>query len=490
MKPDQSLILVVDDITSNLKILGGILQPKGFNVTFAKNGQQALERIVSSQPDLILLDLMMPEMDGLTVCKLLKKDDRFHKIPIIFLTASHEQDHLLQAFSEGAVDYIKKPFNAPELLARVETHLELKHLQDLDAQQLAQERLIRHVVQATMESLDLKDILKAAVDGIRDYFKADRVLIYQYIYEYMDSHHRELDCSKGRIIAESLVNGYTSFLGLSLGECPWFVTDTKNPRSVHFYNTATNMETSHHKAKLLQWQVKAELVSPIFQRSEHWGSLIIHRCQSSEPWAPETVQVLSSLLEQLELAIQQAHLYQQLQLANQELRQLANVDSLTGVANRRYFDTYLAETWARLQQEQALFSLILCDIDYFKAYNDHYGHPHGDACLQQVAQAIAQATHRPTDLAARYGGEEFALLLPYTSPEGAQQVAQRLQQNIAALAIPHAQSNLDPHLTLSIGLSTLMPNPASSPEQLVSMADRALYHAKEQGRNCLKIWNA
>ena len=207
------------------------------------------------------------------------------------------------------------------------------------------------------------------------------------------------------------------------------------------------METSHHKAKLLQWQVKAELVSPIFQRSEHWGSLIIHRCQSSEPWVPETVQVLSSLLEQLELAIQQAHLYQQLQLANQELRQLANVDSLTGVANRRYFDTYLAETWAQLQQEQALFSLILCDIDYFKAYNDHYGHPHGDACLQQVAQAIAQATHRPTDLAARYGGEEFALLLPHTSPEGAQQVAQRLQQNIAALAIPHAQSNLDPHLT-------------------------------------------
>ncbi|MEB3162922.1 MAG: response regulator [Prochlorothrix sp.] len=140
MNSSNCLILVVDDIVANLRLMGEILQPKGYNVTFAKSGRQALDRIGATQPDLILLDLMMPEMDGLTVCQQLKADPQYQNIPIIVLTASHSQDHLIEAFTAGAVDYITKPFSVPELLARVQTHLELKFLQDLYRQELQEER--------------------------------------------------------------------------------------------------------------------------------------------------------------------------------------------------------------------------------------------------------------------------------------------------------------------------------------------------------------
>ncbi|MGA1265352.1 MAG: response regulator [Prochlorothrix sp.] len=140
MNSSNCLILVVDDIVANLRLMGEILQPKGYNVTFAKSGRQALDRIGAAQPDLILLDLMMPDVDGLTVCKQLKAQPKYQNIPIIVLTASHSQDHLIEAFEAGAVDYITKPFSVPELLARVRTHLELKFLQDLYRQELQEER--------------------------------------------------------------------------------------------------------------------------------------------------------------------------------------------------------------------------------------------------------------------------------------------------------------------------------------------------------------
>lgn len=127
---EDFLILIVDDVPQNLKVVGSMLDEVGYSATFATSGKQALERIYNTKPDLILLDLMMPDMDGLQVCKTLKADPDYQEIPIIFLTASHEQDHLVNAFELGACDYITKPFKKQELLARVKTHLTLKHTTD------------------------------------------------------------------------------------------------------------------------------------------------------------------------------------------------------------------------------------------------------------------------------------------------------------------------------------------------------------------------
>jgi len=173
----------------------------------------------------------------------------------------------------------------------------------------------------------------------------------------------------------------------------------------------------------------------------------------------------------------------ELRLANLRLEQLAQTDGLTQVANRRHFDDRLRQEWQTLAQEKAPLSLILFDTDYFKRYNDHYGHQAGDVCLIKIAAAARQIIRNPTDLVARYGGEEFAIILPRTNTAGAMQVAGRLQQAIQNLAIPHAQSQVSTFITISMGVSTLVPTPQNNPDNLLTQADQALYLAKQQGRD-------
>lgn len=173
-----------------------------------------------------------------------------------------------------------------------------------------------------------------------------------------------------------------------------------------------------------------------------------------------------------------------LKKANQELERLAALDGLTSVANRRQFDKILQQEWYRLKREQLPLSLILCDVDYFKRYNDRYGHLEGDNCLKQVASAIASASRRPADLVARYGGEEFAAILPNTTAEGALKVAESIRKQVEQLKITHALSDVSQYVSLSLGVATIVPTADNSPQDLIEIADRALYLAKQQGRNC------
>lgn len=172
-----------------------------------------------------------------------------------------------------------------------------------------------------------------------------------------------------------------------------------------------------------------------------------------------------------------------LEAANQELERLANLDGLTQVANRRYFDTYLTQEWQRLAREQQPLALILFDVDSFKRYNDHYGHQAGDDCLIQLSQVARQAIRRPADLLARYGGEEFAVVLPNTDIKGATAIAQKIQTLLHQSQIAHAQSDVNAFVTISLGLSCQIPMPGSDASRLIGQADAALYRAKRQGRN-------
>jgi diguanylate cyclase (GGDEF)-like protein len=188
--------------------------------------------------------------------------------------------------------------------------------------------------------------------------------------------------------------------------------------------------------------------------------------------------------------IQQSQLYRQLEDTNQKLEEvnqtlqrLASVDGLTQVANRRCFDEALVHEWQRISRELGTLSLILVDIDYFKRYNDTYGHLAGDKCLKQVAQSISKAVHRPADLVARYGGEEFVVLLPGTTLAGANQVAEAIKAAVKKLDLVHSSSPLGERITLSLGISCLTPSQHSSPMTLIKSADKALYLAKESGRD-------
>jgi diguanylate cyclase (GGDEF)-like protein len=320
----QATILIVDDSLTSLEVLCDFLMNAGFRILLAQDGESAILKVAETSPDVILLDIIMPGIDGFETCRRLKANPATREIPVIFMTALAQTSVVVKGFELGAVDYITKPTQQEIVLARVTTHLTIQKLQ----------------------------------------------------------------------------------------------------RSLQQQN----------------WQLQQE----IKQR---------HQAESA------------------------------LQNANEELQRLATLDGLTQVANRRRFDECLTKAWQILARERLPLSLLMCDVDFFKRYNDSKGHQAGDECLQKVAQAMKHTVKRPADLVARYGGEEFAVILPNTPAEGALIVAQKIQKAIAALALIHPESSISQYITFSIGVSCTIPCPQFCPEALIAAADRALYQAKQLGRN-------
>jgi diguanylate cyclase (GGDEF)-like protein len=177
-----------------------------------------------------------------------------------------------------------------------------------------------------------------------------------------------------------------------------------------------------------------------------------------------------------------------LQIVNKKLERLSNIDGLTGLYNRRFFDAALDREWKRHQRSRIPFSLILCDIDYFKNFNDSYGHQAGDECLQDVAEAITMGSGRSSDVAARYGGEEFVIILPETSTQGALKAAETIRRKIRELNIPHKNAVGRVVLSVSFGVATMIPERDVAPSNLVNLADKALYASKEAGRDRVTAW--
>ena len=178
---------------------------------------------------------------------------------------------------------------------------------------------------------------------------------------------------------------------------------------------------------------------------------------------------------------------QEVQRLNEQLAEMALRDVLTGLSNRRRFDQALAQEWDRARRNRSALSLLMVDVDHFKAYNDHYGHPAGDQCLVHLAQAMASAVQRPADVVARYGGEEFVVLLPDTDQAGAVELARKLIEQIDQMALPHVMSSTAPHVTVSVGVATQSPLASMDRQGLVGAADAALYRAKRGGRHAVGV---
>lgn len=290
-------LLVVDDQPINIQVMYRCFAGD-YQVFMATNGEQALSLCKSALPDLILLDVVMPGLDGFEVCKRLKADVATSHIPVIFVTSHTDPLQETHGLSLGAVDFIAKPVNPDVVRARVKTHLTLKFQSDL-------------------------------------------------------------------------------------------------------------------------------------------------------------------------------------------LRQLVFLDGLTGVFNRRYFDQQVSTEWARSARNSTPLSLILLDVDYFKLFNDRYGHQAGDDALRVIAGALKSCLRRPADLVARYGGEEFACVLPETSYEDALVIARELERNVRQLGIPHESSPVDAVVSISVGLATKCGPVQGDVQGLIGLADNLLYEAKHSGRGCV-----
>lgn len=295
-KPERQTILVVEDSVEIIDVLDETLNSE-YEVFLALSGNEALKCVEREESvDLILLDVVMPEMDGYEVCRRLKSNGKTKDIPVLFVTALDDVEDEVKGLRLGAIDYITKPIRPSIVRARVRNHLEYKRQRDL-----------------------------------------------------------------------------------------------------------------------------------------------------SEP--------------------------------------LAAIDGLTGIANRRRFEETLDSEWRRCARSGHSLALLMIDIDFFKNFNDNYGHGAGDECIKKIAAAIAASTHREGDLTARYGGEEFAVLLPETDQAGTESVAKMIRTNIADLNIPHAFSSCSNRVTVSIGAGSMVPVAGSGPDRLLKSADQFLYEAKRNGRN-------
>ncbi len=342
-------------------------------------------------------------------------------------------------------------------------------------QQAERERMIYGITQRIRQSLDLDEILQTTVAEVREFLQTDRVIIYRFNPDW-----------SGVVVKESVSAETKSILNREITDS-YFVENQGKSYEQNTIKVTPDIYTPEispcHLELLEKLEVRAKLVVPILQTQGLWGLLVAHHCSGPREWYSLEIELLKQLATQLAIAIQQSELHQQLQLANQQLQNLAMVDQLTQIANRRCFDDILNQEWNRLIREKRPLSLLLCDIDYFKQYNDTYGHSQGDICLQRVAQALQQGVQRSIDLVARYGGEEFVVILPYTDTYGALQVADNIQDVLQQFNLPHRGSTIAERVTISIGVCTIIPTTERFPLDLINRADNALYQAKTQGRN-------
>ncbi len=362
------------------------------------------------------------------------------------------------------------------------------HLQATEAilsRRVGQEQLLRMLTARMRETLDIETIFSATVAGIKAVFNADRAVIFEILADgnrriaQQAVHLSYATITDDMIPPGPLPAGYLK--RLSLGQPQIYNDISTAPWPPVIADFLTNIE------------VKSAMVAPIAhpfggERQPVWGLLVVHACSEQRQWQAFEANMLQHFGDQFTTALRQAELYRQLQAANQELDRIAKVDSLTQLANRRWLDEYLEQEWQRLGRDRKQLSVVLADVDFFKPFNDTYGHAAGDHCLVNIASAIGLGLRRPADLAARYGGEEFALVLPDTDTAGAIRVVQLVRHHLQTRALPHGAGPAGDTITLSFGIATQVPSSDAPAEGILKAADQALYAAKAAGRNQYQVF--
>lgn len=361
---------------------------------------------------------------------------------------------------------------------------------DITAQKQAEEKLLRQVKQDHLiakisqdisYSEDLNQVLPQVVQEVRCYLNADRLAVIDL-----------RDKMAGKVVFEGHKDGLESMLTWEMRH-PWaiknsFLEKYRQGHPIAVTNVHQQALSSAELVFLEFFQIAADLTVPLLEEKQLWGLLSAHSATPRE-WQPEERRLLETLGTLISTAIQRDRLHRRLTQANQKLKRFAYLDGLTQVANRRRFEQFINHEWRRLMREQSPLSIIMADIDHFKAYNDIYGHQAGDECLRRVAGTLRSGVRRPADMVARYGGEEFVIVLPNTDLEGAETVAQKIGTIVRGQKIPHRGSSCSKNVTMSMGVAMMYPHPLKAPDDLIEAADQALYQAKEEGRDRIVCHN-
>lgn len=504
----QQKILIVDDTPNILQLLFNHLNNAGYKVLIAQNGKKALKIAEAIQPELIMLDIMMPELDGFGTCRHLKSNPKTKDIPIIFMTALTQQEEKVQGLMMGAVDFVTKPIEEQELLARIHTHLSLQNLHKQLAKDIAQQKLFHETSDRIRQSLNLDLILATATKEIKSFLNCTLVAIGKIdkkavkikscstlekitpeieqtiAYDFLCSSPAEYQSYLNgdiRIFQQqgsSTGDGNREIIGSNIRLVAPILINKTDLAVLDRHSSVPPQESDELNSSTLSIN---SLPEPKVNQYHLYGWLIVERHLSVQPWQEEEISLLKKFTTQLAIAIKQGQLHKQ-------ISQLAIIDSLTNIYNRRYFDRQLNLEWRRLKRISAPLSLIRCDVDYFKIYNDTYGHQQGDLCLQKIAEAISNVLKRPGDMLSRYGGEEFTIILPHTHLAGAIKVAEAIKIAVQDLNLPHTNSLTNSIVTLSMGVASTVPSTEDSPQLLLEASDLALYQAKERGRDCVAVY--
>ena len=483
-------ILLVEDNLADANLVVDILDKYSWqksNLKHVKKVTEAIDLLDRDNFDAILLDLFLPDSQGIASLDIVKQ--KAPQLPILILTATDDLNMAVRSLRQGAQDYlIKGEFEGKRLTRSIQYAIERQRSEFTFRQQA----LMKEMLDKIRNSIDLEAILKTTATQIQQFLQSDRVLIH------CDESHTSATTvvsPSADALADCGVDRFVEAVNLLRRS---IFTESDTVSAVEDTTIASGIQAD------IRGLVRSYLILPIWvgksvectyemlsttsydsDLQTPRGILIAYNVNRTRKWPDWEINFLQRLTTQVTIAIAQSQLCCQLQTANQKLQQLAILDGLTGIANRRYFDLVLNKEWQRLAREQQPLSLILCDIDYFKAYNDAYGHQQGDRCLRKIARILRQAARRPADLAARYGGEEFAIILPNTDSQGALFIAQKIMNRLAKAQIPHKKSEVSNFVTLSIGITTKIPRPKQSVRTIINVADRLLYKAKTAGRDRL-----
>lgn len=446
-------ILVVDDIPANVKLLEARLLAEYFEVLTAEDGLKALAICESTQVDLVLLDIMMPGMDGFDVCERLKSDPRTAHIPVVMVTALDQPTDRVRGLKAGADDFLTKPVNDLQLISRVKSLLRLKTLSD--------ELRMRN---ETARNFGIEDLMRVG-DGRVD--ESSHVLL---VDGRANSQERIIRALKP--IAQVTATSDPQAALFEAAEKPFELVivnsnfDDYDP--LRLCSQLRSLERTRFLPVLL---VTEQGVDEMIVRALDLGvnDYIVRPLDPNELVARSLTQ------------IRRKRYNDRLRASMQHTIELAVTDALTGLNNRRYLDNHLKILFNRSLARGRPLSILITDIDRFKLVNDTYGHDAGDEVLKEFAARI-RSTVRGADLACRYGGEEFVVVMPDTPPEVAAAVAERLRAAVETVPVTLREAGAALSITASFGISSRLET-IETPEQLMKQADLALYEAKKAGRN-------
>lgn len=445
-------VLIVDDIPTNVRLLEARLTAEYFEVLTASSGREALAVCEREEVDIVLLDVMMPEMDGFEVCHRLKSDLKTHHIPVLMITALDQPSDRVRGLEVGADDFLTKPVDDVQLMARVKSLVRLKALTDelraraMTGQQIAVEDALR-----AMNSITTDGGRILLIDS--DARQAERIAGYL-----RDQHDVEVLTNPGDAVLALATGGFElALVSMSLGDfdplriCSQMRT-LEQGRTLPIILIAEDVDRTR-VVRGLDLGVNDFIMRPV-ERNE-----LAARVRTQIRRQRYAVELRESVNHTLALAV---------------------TDELTGLYNRRYFERHLALMLGKAQEQSRDMAVMLIDMDFFKAVNDTHGHDIGDAVLKEFALRLRRNI-RGVDLACRFGGEEFVVLMPDTDYRQAQGVAERVRQAVAERPF-EAGAQRPLTVTVSVGVA-LNDSSADTPEMLLKRADIALYRAKREGRN-------